>query len=106
MPGERGITISIAIHRVAFLDVHAIFILLNIEDLLQFDLWLDEELNQDALRKRIYIGHLLIHRQLKPRPSSAHDQHLIVFLADEAVVDFSGGDLVIMEGGVRDLSDF
>lgn len=96
MPGEGGIAVSIAIHHIAFLNIHTVLILLYIQNLLQFYFRFDEELYQYSLRKGIHIGHLLIHWQLKPCASSAHDQHLIVFLTNEAIVDLSGSDLMIM----------
>lgn len=106
MPGQSGIAIPVPIHPVCFLDIHAVLILLNVENLLQFDLRFYEELDQNPLRERVNIGHLLIHRQLKPGPSSAHDQYLIVFLADETVIYLCCGYLAIVEGGMRHFSDF
>ena len=112
MPIQRSITVSLFLllsiqrHPTDFLNVHTILILLIVENLLQFNFWFDEELNQYALRQAVDFGHFLVHGQMKPSAAPADDEYLIVLVGDEAVVFGWAGDLWFEEGEVGDLSYF
>ena len=96
-----SISLKVQLRSKVIFDIHAILVLLQIEDFLQFYLRFNIELDQQSLSERIDRRYFLIHRKVKSRSSSTQYQNFIILQWRKAIAHLSLDNLSIVKGGMR-----
>lgn len=91
MPSECGI--AVFANGLGFFDVHDVFVLLVEQDLLQFGLCFDKELNHDAFNQRKDPGDLLIEWEVEFVASLGDNENLLILESDECIKFFVGEEI-------------
>lgn len=102
MTGEGGVAVACFLFfglegGEGLFDVHVVFVFLVVEYFLQFDLWFDEELDEDAFGEGVYLGDGLVHGEVEASAAATDEEYFVVFVGDEAVVDVGVGEVSVVE---------